>query len=176
VEHLLRGRAAVTRDQQVQAALRLLSPDPERREECERAINEALDWMARETHDAILSTRKYKAVLERYRKALARLELERNALLQLERGIGSAPPLDLNPSKMYCDAQLRQPPARLALRLANPKYYAAWQARNLLQEWSRRRITKTRGGPWAKLAAILYGDQRADLFRNIQGFRPRLLV
>ena len=43
----------------------------------------------------------------------------------------------------------------------------------LLHWWgSDEFITKTRGGRWWRLSAILYGDPAADLFRHMRAFKP----
>jgi hypothetical protein len=170
----------MTRDQQVHAALRLLNPDPERRDECERAINEALDWIARQTLVGQIGSKRHKAALAKFHAALRRTELARNALLGPERqwteaGHADLPALPLSPWIEFCEQQLAQPRTRWGRKFANARYYAAWEAKSLLQQWSRRRISQTRGGPWAKLAAILHGQPRADLFRTIQRFRPHIL-
>jgi hypothetical protein len=166
----------VTREQQIQAALRLLAPEPERRADCERDINRALNIIEREANAGGNLTKKHKKALRSLEGALRRTVAARRALERhwtTEFGGEHLPPLALDEWIAYCQQQCALPRPRRFRRTANPKYHAVDQAERLLRDWGQQdRISVTRRGRWARLAAVLYGDRRADLYNHLQRYRP----
>ena len=78
----------MTRDEQVAEALKLLAPAPEKLAECQRDIESKLDQVKRlakmRTATKASKTKKGKAALRRYRKALQGLHSAYNALGDLK--------------------------------------------------------------------------------------------
>jgi hypothetical protein len=165
----------------MQSALRLLAPPPERRDECERSINMALDVINREATAAAVGSKKHKAALRRLQDSLRRAEIARRKLLGPEREWSERghadeglPPLALAPWMAYCERQLPWPRPR-SFRRSDRKYHAVERADCLLQDWGHP-AGITRGGKWAKLAAVLYGDPQADLFGIMRRLRVRRFI
>jgi hypothetical protein len=178
-----RTRSFVTRDVQIQSALELLEPQPDRRDECERDVKRALDIIKLETTAGVVGSKKYKIALRSFQKVLRRAEAARRNLIGLERmwteeGDGDdLLPLGFNQWIVYCERQLGpQPRRRLHDRRAgNPKYLAAYWAKDLLLHWGHEASIR-RGGRWARLAAVLHGDPEADLYHVLSWFRrPRVM-
>jgi hypothetical protein len=169
----------VTREQQIHAALRLLAPEPARRSACQSDIEEALKRIARDTSRMVVGSKAHKEALMRFVADAKRLEAARKGLLGpqrewTEQGIKEVPSLApvLSAWIVFGERQLaRLRPRGPARGVASPKYHAVRQARRLLGKWGRGRLSKTRGGPWHRLAAVLHGDARADLFYHLQTYR-----
>ena len=136
----------MTREQQIQSALELLAPELDRRDECERSINSALDIINLETDHGVIGTKRHKLALERFKKTLRKAEDARNKLLGPERawtieGNGEyLLPLPFEQWIAYCEQQLvsRRPRLGASRRTANRKYHAVYWARSLLHDWGHR--------------------------------------
>jgi hypothetical protein len=167
----------MTRAQQIEAALKLISPPPGRRDQCGGNIADALDimvdwdgvanvWRARGSKAAHKARRTY------YR-ALRRLQVADKAL----RAAGGQVPgcLDLTTIERAIKAT---GPRRYQVRYraGGPKQEAAvLLACELLTEWwGKEFVTTTRKGPWWRLSAILYGDPAYDLFRHLRALKGEL--
>lgn len=181
-----RTRSSVTPDLQIQSALGLLTPQPDRRDECERDVKRALDIIKLETTAGVVGSKKYKIALRSFQQVLERAEISRKNLIGLElmwteEGDGEdLLPLGFNQWIAYCERQLGpQPRRRLhdihARRAGNPKYLAAYWAKDLLVHWGHEASIR-RGGRWAKLAAVLYGDPEADLYHVLSWFRRQRVM
>jgi hypothetical protein len=75
----------MTRDEQIKSALELLDPPPGRRDECERSISSALDYIDREATAGVIGSKKYKIALGRFEKSLKGAENARRKLIGPER-------------------------------------------------------------------------------------------
>jgi hypothetical protein len=178
-----RTRSFVTRDVQIQSALELLEPQPDRRDECERDVKRALRIIKLETTAGVVGSKKYKIALRSFQKVLERAEAARKKLIGLERmwteegDDEDLLPLGFNQWIAYCERQLGPQPRRRVhdRRAGNPKYLAADWAKDLLVHWGHEASIR-RGGRWARLAAVLYGDPEADLYHVLSWFRrPRVM-
>jgi hypothetical protein len=182
----------MTREQQIEAALELISPPPGRRDQCRGNIEYMLDRMAAASGSNVdLKAIRAKAgarAWEAHHRALRRLlathdkltaagwggKIERAAI---ERAIHATTP------EQYRRERARHEAYACSINLAHPSYDASpsaglEQARavdlayDLLMQWwdSDEFITTTRGRPWWRLSAIFYGDPDADLYRYLRAF------
>ena len=153
-------------DQQVGLVLKLLAPPQHELAECRARIEEAFEIMA-----AAARADKYVGVTKRakreYSAALKRLLVETRAYA----AVGGALAIPLNVVKRAVDLDRKwsacwTPPPRW-----ERQKYAVALAYELLSCWHPDAITRSRQGEWHQLAAILYGDVSANLYRQLRAFR-----
>jgi len=162
------SRPSCTREQQVQAALKALTPPPEQCDHFRRRIETALKSIEIETHLARVGSKATKAALRRLQSSLWRAENAYQAVVKLDPEIANTPQqLDLKPWLTLCEERLEQ--RRGMSRQAHAVQWAAM----LLDECCHK-LSKTRTGRWARLAASLFGDPRANLYYDLRRYRPRL--
>ncbi len=173
---------AMTRDQQVRKALELLAPPPRHRAECQRDIEMALNWVERHVA-AVLSFRvagskKGKAGLRRYRDALRRLNIAYRTLDPAISPWFSLAETAYVPGQTVIDREIAKAEAFLGRaslpphRDASRNKAAVLIATYLLDRWGHKAAV-TRSGKWARLAKILAGDPRVDLFDHLREFKRR---
>ena len=168
--------ARVTKDQQIQEALKLLAPPAAEREECLHEIHLALGRVENFTALARSSraSRSKKGGLLPYHRALR----------QLLRAIDSLDPAikpwfslahsgttttRIKAEIATTEAFLKQPPA--PPRRDGSRNKAAAAAAYDLLTWRGHNATVTRGGTWEELAQILAGDLTVDLFEHLRKFK-----
>jgi hypothetical protein len=173
----------VTKDQQIQKALKLLAPPAAEREVCLHEIDLALGRVENFTAFARSSraSRSKKGGLLPYHRALR----------QLLRAIDSLDPAikpwfslahsgttttRIKAEIATTEAFLKQPPA--PPRRDGSRNKAAVAAAYDLLVWRGHKATVTRGGTWEELAQILAGDLIVDLFEHLRKFKqsPRTIV
>lgn len=150
----------------VDQALRLLAPPQHELDECRAHIEEAFEIMAAATR-----ADKYVGVTKRakreYSAALKRLLVAtRNHV-----DVGGALAIPLNVIKRAVNLDKKwsahwTPPPRWGRQKC-----AVALAHGLLSCWRPDAITKSHQGKWHELAAILYGDVNANLYRQLRAFR-----
>jgi hypothetical protein len=164
----------MTRDQQIEAALALINPED--REQCRRRIETALDDIAgiEEVADTFRSrlyaSKVTKAKVQSLRDVLDRVRVTHKNLPEQYKATVFKE-LDWRGYIAACDKILdlpSEPPGPRALR----RFLAAAKAKHLLLSYGMK-PTVTRGRRWHRLAAILYGDRKADLFVYLRQFKDR---
>lgn len=176
----------MTRAQQIEAALELISPPPGRRDQCRGNIEYMLDDMAAVSgSNADLKSIRAKAgarAWEAYHRALCRLlvthdklaaagwggysQIERAAI---ERTISATTPEQYRRKRARHEAYACHP-GHLPSDGREQTLAVALAYDLLMQWWGSEFITTTRKGPWWRLSAIFYGDPDADLFRYLRAF------
>jgi hypothetical protein len=166
----------VTPAEQVRKALELLAPSPDRRDECRRDIEHALDRVngLAATAFKIFGSKQGKAELRRYANALRRV---RAAFQNLDPAIRywfslseiahvAGVPTHIDQEIAKAETFLERP----SLSRARQHKAAVAAAHDLLGWWGHK-IATTRSGEWARLAGILAGDQAVDLFDLLRAHR-----
>jgi hypothetical protein len=165
----------VTRDEQITAALELLAPPPRDRAECLHDINVALDSIdfnaAAARSFKLTRSKAGKKKLGTYRAALRRVQAAYRALDPAVRPWLSLPQ-GIEREIAIADDLLAQQSRRSGGSDASRNEAAVREAHNLLK-WRGYEVACTRGGKWARLAAILAGDQDLDLYDHMLDFRQR---
>jgi hypothetical protein len=172
----------VTREQQIAAALRILAPTTER-ELCRVQITEALDIIEKADKSHRLSTPAHsKATAKAWRSYNAALRRLKAARAELDRAgwQGPDPGLFLKADYIedalaYTDPDLEPWKYDFDRPRETKAHSAARLARWLLDRWGVG-TSVARNSPWSRLAAALYGDPKADLFRQMRTVRRRALV
>jgi hypothetical protein len=163
----------MTRDRQITVAMQILDPKPRLRERCRAQIVDALDIVDRMGEQqrvaARAATKRSSQAWRSYHRACLRLQATRAAL---ERAgwthFGCIDPWDIECDLSFADPNeenwkrdtWRPPPETKA-------HSATRLARWLLDHWGVE-TALGRKSPWARLAAALYGDLNADLFRQMR--------
>ena len=167
----------MTKDQQIQKALKLLAPPAAEREVCLHEIHRALGRVGNFTAFARSSraSRSKKGGLLPYQAALRRLLRAFDALAPaIKPWFSLAHPAYTTRARIEAEiakieAFLKQPPApprRDGIRNKS----AAAVAYDLLT-WRGHNATVSRGGTWEKLAQILAGDRTVDMFEHLRKFK-----
>jgi hypothetical protein len=160
----------LTRAEQIRKALALLASPPERRDECRRDIEHALDRVK-----TAITLKADKAGLQRYvdamrwlRAAYQKLNPAIRPFFSLsEVGHIAGKPTHIDREIAQAEAFLGQPSPRSRAR----GHKAAVAASNDLLRWWGRTATTTRRGEWAQLAGILAGDQTVDLYDLMRAYK-----
>jgi hypothetical protein len=168
----------VTKDQQIQRALKLLAPPAAQREECLHEIHLALGRVENLTllaRSSRASRSKTKGGLLRYHAALRRLLRDFDSLdPAIKPWFSIAHPgyttrkaieAEIAKTKAFLD-QPSAPPRRDSSR----NKAAAAAAYDLLT-WRGHNATVTRGGTWETLAKILAANLTVDLFEHLRKFK-----
>jgi hypothetical protein len=173
----------MTRDEQIDAALALLDPPPHEREAWRHQIERALDsidwgcWMAAGLKAP--STKKGKAALRRYVKALRELQKAYNALpsslrpwfslAEMAYVAGTPTVIDRELAKAEPLAKESAPPKRDAI-LGKAAAVAALKLLLL----RGRKASLTRGGEWERLGKVLANG--AAVFEHMRALSGKLGV
>jgi hypothetical protein len=164
--------AAVTRDKQINTALKLVAPPPHQRETCRGRIDGMLHLMERAgvAHKVFASDRSKAAISARraYNSAARRLLAADKALL----AAGWRGPIDraeIERAIMNTEPRPKTWIWVVRSRVANKHRTAVRLAYELLREWNGT-IALSRNGTWHKLSALLFGDQRVNLYRHMRAF------
>ncbi len=156
---------------QFKAAIKLLKPAPDQRAFCERCVRNALaavDADKRQTqHEKDVASKQARKALETYRAALKRAQIASENLPEgMRKKLGSLAALEEIALPNFaaliavCD---RAFPSQVPPRADFDRFSSATWAWNVLVMMGEQ-PTATRGGKWAKLAAILYGSRDDDFF------------
>ncbi len=155
----------MSREEQINKALDLINPPPDRRDECRRDIERALDIIAGGERAVVVTAGITKKKLRAHSAALRRLQITSTGIIPAitRRVIDRAVDFDRcwtgesEPSRGW-----KPPPPGLKER------DAVQLARDLLVIWDRRAwLTVSRKSNWYKLAVVLYGEPR-DLYRQLR--------
>lgn len=173
----------MTKDQQIQKALKLLAPPAAEREVCLHEIRLALGRVENFTAFARASraSRSKKGGVTPYNRALRQLL---KAIDSLDPAIkpwfslahSGTTTTRIKAEIATTEAFLKQPP--VPPRRDGSRNKAAVAAAYDLLTWRGHDATVTRGGRWEKLAKILAGDLTVDLFDHLRKFKqnPGLIV
>jgi hypothetical protein len=156
----------MTRDQQMRAALKVLAAPRDQLGAYKEEIDDALNIVEVEvTNDGSKEwvTKKTKGKLRSFRAALRRVQAAHNALPAQVKFFAFRD-LDFEKQIAVCDRLLAKPSGQ-PKRAATKQRLAAREARGLLMRYGHK-VSVTRGGKWCELAAILYGDEMADLYHH----------
>jgi hypothetical protein len=160
----------VTREEQITAALELLAPQPPDRDECLHDVGVALDRVefgaAAARSFRVAGSKEGRGKLQSYLAALRRVKIAYGALDPVIHPWFSLPQADIDREVVIATDFLARPSPRSGASDASRNKAAVRVARDLLGWWDRK-VTCTRGGEWAQLAAILAGDQDLDLFNHM---------
>jgi len=160
----------VTREEQITAALELLPPQPPDRDECLHDVGVALDSVefgaAAARSFRVAGSKEGRGKLQSYLAALRRVKIAYGALDPVIRPWFSLPQADIDREIVIAADFLARPSRRSGGSDASRNKAAVRVACDLLGWWDRK-VTCTRGGEWAQLAAILAGDQDLDLFDHM---------
>jgi len=162
----------MTRDEQIAGALALLAPAPEKCAECQHDIESKLDAVNRlvkmQTAVKASKTKKGKAALRRYRKALESLHSAHGALRELKPWFS----LDL---MTLVERELDNDLLKAKRRAVTPKRSAILPkiavplACALLIRWGHK-PTVTRNGQWELMTKILANTDES-VFEHIRTFK-----
>ena len=152
----------MTRKQQIKEALALLDPPPPEREDCRRDIERMLDRM-----EGVSRVVKYAVTKKSMRAYSAALRKMQTASRNHARAGGSLTLRGIDQAVASNEAWSRswQPPPRWLKHKE-----AVGAAYKLLARWTRRGIVVSSTGTWHKLSAILFGDERVNLYRHLRAF------
>ena len=173
----------MTKDQQIQKALKLLAPPAAEREVCLHEIRLALGRVENFTAFARASraSRSKKGGLLPYHAALRRLLRAFDSLDPAIKPWFSLAHSGTTTTRIKAEiatteAFLKQPP--VPPRRDGSRNKAAVAAAYDLLAWRGHNATVTRGGAWEELARILAGDLNIDLFEHLRKFKqsPRTIV
>lgn len=165
----------MTREKQIKAALDVLEPPAHKREQCRGNVEYMLDEVAAafrsaEQHSAKDVTRAW----DRYHLALRNLRAGHNALEAVGwRGLIEAGEIERAFEASTPEAiERRKHSAKVFMSFGgSAQERAAECAHELLVQWcGSGKIATTRKGKLWRLAAILFGDPNADLFRYLRVF------
>jgi hypothetical protein len=148
------------REQQILEALRVIRPRD--RDRCRADVERTLDAIDEET----AVEKEPSLAVSKAAKAKARVIYK--ALRNIER-TGVTVISDLQKHIDVYDAILKQPSKRLK-RPAVRQLLAAVGAQSLLLDYDGN-LSATRSGQWDKLAALLYGEPSANMFRYLRELR-----
>ena len=165
--------AAVTRDKQIDTALKLVAPPPHQRETCRDLIDGVLRNMERVgiADKDFVSDRSKATIRARgaYNSAARRLLAADTALL----AAGWRGPIDraeIERAIMNTEPRPKTWIRLVRVRGASVKHTNAVRlAYELLSEFNGK-IVLSRNGTWHKLSALLFGDQRVNLYRHMRAF------
>lgn len=170
----------MTKDQQIERALKLLAPPAAQREECRHEIRLALDRVENFTALARASraSRSKRGGVPRYNAALRRLLSAFDSLDPAMKlfSLGHPTRTKIEAEIARTNEFLNQPPA--PPRRDGSRGKAAAAAAYDLLTWRGYNATVTRGGRWEKLAKILAGNLSVDLFEHLRKFKqsPGMII
>jgi hypothetical protein len=171
--------AAMTRDEQIKGALALLDPPPHERKDWRHQIErtlDSIDWGCRTAAGLKApSSKKGKAALGRYVKALRELQKAYDALPpSLRPWFSLVETAYVAGTPTVIDRELATAQPLLAKKSAPPKrdailgkLAAEWAYRLLLLR--RRKASLTRGGEWERLGKIF--SNGTPVFEHMRAFR-----
>jgi hypothetical protein len=168
----------VTRAEQISAALGLLAPPADRLEACRRHIDWALDIIASAGRAAEHAKVPEKA-RRTYTDALRRVQTATRAHIRAGGSVALSPALidsavNLNNhwEKGWGRRHEGWSPPPLTIK-ADTAVALALQLLNEYDGVIKISRSPGPGGSWFRLAAVLYGDRRTDLFRRLRAFKIR---
>jgi hypothetical protein len=157
------------------AAVELIKPIKQERYECHCSVEDMFKEIGfalyLERFDATASTKSQKKAAKQLSSALRRIEIALPELFNDPdfpvRGFPKSELLKWRPILMKIgDSRSRKRPQMNALK----KRLAVAGAHQLLQKYGSRRVTATKNGEFCILAALLYGDPKADLINQCKAY------
>jgi hypothetical protein len=155
--------ARLTPEQQINKALVILQPLAHERELCKRQIQTVLDVIEREPKRQQLGSEKNRDLFRQMEQLLKQIKIRKSKLKEIDPESGWDQ-FDVEQWLALCDARARLEPQPRRLRLR--QCYAAEGAWLLLHLWERP-ISRTKGGDWERLTAILYGDPDRNFYGSL---------
>ena len=161
----------MTRDKQIDTALKLVAPPPHQRETCRDLIDGVLRNMERAgiAHEGFVSEKAAIGAWRTYNSAARRLLAADKALLVA----GWRGPIDraeIERAIMNSEPRPKTWIPLVRVRGVSIKHMNAVRlAYELLSEFNGK-IVLSRNGTWHKLSALLFGDQRVNLYRHMRAF------
>jgi hypothetical protein len=159
--HVIDAAEAAKRDRQIADAIRLLAP--KQVGECRAQLKSALDIMA-DAHRRDTRRRATKRAADRFDGALRRFQDECHRAGKA----GVALPIDID----RVIERHKRWNALAPKRSQTPQQIAVKLAHDLMVYW-RCNITVGPRSRWHQLAAIILGDRRANLYRQLRAFKIR---
>jgi hypothetical protein len=156
-------------------AVELIKPIEQELYECRCGVEDAFKEIGYalylERFWATTSTKSQKKAAEQFASALRRIEIALPELFNDPdfpvRGFPKAELLKWRPIlEEIGDSRSRKRPQMNALK----KRLAVAEAHQLLQKYGSRRVTATKNGEFCRLAALLYGDPKADLINQCKAY------
>jgi hypothetical protein len=155
--------ARLSREDQIRKALAILQPPAGQRQLCERQIEKVLDVVEREPKRQQLGSKKNRDLFRKMEQLLKQVKIMKSKLAPIDPESGWDQ-LDVQQWLAVCDTRARLEPQPRRLRL--PQCYAAEGAWLLLYLWDGP-ISRTKGGDWERLTAILYGDPDRNFYGSL---------
>jgi hypothetical protein len=161
----------MTREEQVRAALVVLSPTKDEREKCIEDIELALAEVEDDSLDPRPNSKKIRAAVKQLHAALRNCQIKFKGLHRFDEAHAyelMMVPLDLNDHiaacKEWIDDEVK--PRRRAAKQKS----AVAHARALVRQYRKEKKERTvrRGNAWHQLSAVLAGDPQLDLFRHMR--------
>ena len=156
----------------VQQAFALIKPKAVRRDACRYDVEEALIEIDRIGLDSAVSRPRTKAA----KKAAGRLAgaLERVEVVLKDRGLDTYiricfPKAELSRWKLKCQELAKTTSGKLVRTNARKKRLAVGEASWLMDRYGGRAVA-TKGSDFCRLAALLYGDAKADLTNQCRAY------
>jgi hypothetical protein len=178
IEHspwIPKGRNDLLRQELVRQAIALIKPKEEARDECQYEItlsDAAIDMALLDDRFATAPKRKQaKKAVRRLASALRRVEIALLGVVNFDLRIPM--PIDDDLIRNWReDVELiaKTPSGKLTRESAERKRLAVAEAHRLLEKYGAA-ITPTRGSNFCRLAALLYGDPRANLRNQCRAHR-----
>lgn len=165
---------ALTRVMQIQKAMKLLAPSPERRDECRRDIEHALDRVEATASFKVFGSKAGKAGLRSYANKLRQLRVAYQKLGPYRPWFSLSEIAGVAGARTHIDRQIALAEEFLNQASSSSRaiqHKAAVRAANDLLEWWDHKATATRHGKWAQLAGILAGDESVDLFDIMRAYK-----
>ena len=174
---------SVERSSQIRRAFKLVNPVAADRVLCEKWIGMALDAVAMEREGQIgraaVFSKQARHHLEGYRRAVRRTQVAYRRMperlkkdLSIVVAIHGGAEIAFDAHVGGCDSVLGRKNKRASALTKKQidwvKLEAAAWASNILEKFRGQPAPVTQGGDLLKLAAILYGDARANLFHHVR--------
>ncbi|MBV9562866.1 MAG: hypothetical protein JOY90_20865 [Bradyrhizobium sp.] len=157
-------------EQQIEAALEILSPESAQRGVVRKNLRKAIKDISSDSIVRPLS-KEEKATLRRLHSTLRRAGGYVQKLKESSLRFNLYDPLDLTEAVGCCEWELGLPKPKWQYPLSGKEQLAVAYAHALMASFGKEKATLSRNKAWHRLAAILYGDPEHDLFSQMRSFR-----
>ena len=157
-------------EQQIEAALEILSPEFAQRGVVRKNLRKAIKDISSDSIVRPLS-KEEKATLRRLHSTLRRAGGYVQKLKESSLRFNLYDPLDLTEAVGCCEWELGLPKPKWQYPLSGKEQLAVAYAHALMASFGKEKATLSRNKAWHRLAAILYGDPEHDLFSQMRSFR-----
>jgi hypothetical protein len=161
----------VTRAEQISAALEMLAPPADRLEACRRHIDWALDIIASAGRAAEHAKVPEKA-RRTYTDALRRFQTATRAHIRAGGSVALSPAAIDSAVNLNNHWEKGWSPSPITIK-ADTAVALALQLLNEYDGVIKISRSPGPGGSWFRLAAVLYGNRRTNLFRRLRAFKIR---